>query len=168
MLKYYNAMVVFEDGSFLKFGHGNFDDWCVFLTRKTDNINVEDFKPRDWQYFKKLQHYASIYGDDLLYKDFVAIYDATSKNISSDVFDKIKCLSKKYVGNELNISIIFSILYMGMIAEENKKGTHLGKRIKRLGMHQILKENVNYKEAANFSRNKRWQYLDKICKNKGF
>lgn len=35
-------------------------------------------------------------------------------------------------------AIVFTIIYLGMVAEENKLGTKLGKRIKRLGIHQVL------------------------------
>ena len=50
------------------------------------------------------------------------------------------------------IHTIFSILYMAMIAEERKAGTRLGKRIKRLGIHKLLIENIPVREAANFMR----------------
>ena len=164
----YKPLVSFEDGSFLRYGRGKFDNWCIYLTRVTDEFNVRDYAPHDCHYFKRLQYYASIYGNELIYKDFVTIYNLTSKEPSSDVFDEIKEMAKKYKESRLNISIIFSILYMGMIAEENKEHSRLGKRIKRLGIYQILMENVNYEEAANFSRNKRWRYLDKICTDRGF
>ena len=62
----------------------------------------------------------------------------------------------------------FTIIYAGMIAEENKANTILKKRIKRLGMHQLLLENYKAEDAANFSRNKKWKELDAIMKQKGF
>ena len=54
------------------------------------------------------------------------------------------------------------------IAEENKEFTKLGKRIKRLGVHQVLKERMHYNEAANFSKGKKWKELNEICSSKGF
>jgi hypothetical protein len=63
---------------------------------------------------------------------------------------------------------IFGILYAGMIAEEQKDKKILGKRIKRLGVHQVLVELVDPKIAANYSRGKRWSDLDIECKQRGF
>ncbi len=36
------------------------------------------------------------------------------------------------------MEIWFNVLYAGMVAEENKENAVLKKRIKRLGMHQVL------------------------------
>lgn len=55
-----------------------------------------------------------------------------------------------------------------MIAEENKDYAILKKRIKRLGMHQILIEKISPEKASNFSRGRNWRELDKICKEYGF
>ena len=55
-----------------------------------------------------------------------------------------------------------------MIAEENKGNAILKKRIKRLGMHQVLLENYTPEHAANFSKGKKWKDLDKLMKQKGF
>lgn len=57
---------------------------------------------------------------------------------------------------------------MGMIAEENKENTQLGKQIKRLGVHQVLIEKMGCNEAANFSKGIRWRQIDAICSSKGF
>ena len=66
------------------------------------------------------------------------------------------------------LELIYSILYMGMIAEENKENTILGKRIKRLGMYQTLIENVPAEISANYSRGMKWHELDKECNKRGF
>lgn len=39
---------------------------------------------------------------------------------------------------------------------------------KRLAMHQILMEGMPVSEAANFSKGKKAEWLDRICKEKGF
>ena len=56
----------------------------------------------------------------------------------------------------------------GMIAEENKVNMILKKRIKRLGVYQVLMDNFPPSEAANFSKGKGWRELDSIMKAKGF
>jgi hypothetical protein len=63
---------------------------------------------------------------------------------------------------------VYVTLYMGMVAEEAKTGTRLGKRIKRLGVHQVLLERLEPEMAANFSRGKPWYELAYLCQSKGF
>lgn len=55
-----------------------------------------------------------------------------------------------------------------MIAEENKANTQLGKRIKRLGIHQLLKEKFTVEEAAKFSYGKKANILKDECQSRGF
>ena len=68
----------------------------------------------------------------------------------------------------MTIDVIFSILYMAMIAEERKKNTRLGKRIKRLGIHKLLIEKSNVLDAANFMRGMGWREIDSLCRARGF
>lgn len=55
-----------------------------------------------------------------------------------------------------------------MIAEERKAGTRLGKRIKRLGIHMLLIENIPVREAANFMRGMGWRDIARLCEERGF
>lgn len=157
-------VTTFSDGSKLEYDKGAFDDWCVYLTRP----NVLKYAPKDFQYFQRLVDYGTKYGFDNLYEDYVEIYNLTTKNIEETVLRRIKEITSKYGEDSLNIAIDFTIIYMGMIAEENKEFTKLGKRIKRLGVHQVLKEKMHYDKAANFSRGKKWKELNEICSSKGF
>lgn len=155
----------FKDGSFLEYDHGSFDEWCVYLTRP----NIARYAPRDYQYFSRLVELNKIYGSKYsLYADFVSIYNLTTSTLEPSVFDFIKTISAKYIDHAIEVAIDFSILYMGMVAEENKAYAKLGKRIKRLGVYQILIDKLEPMEAANFSKGKKWRELDKICKMKGF
>lgn len=154
----------FDDGSTLEYDSGAFDKWCVYLTRP----NQTRYAPRDFQYFQRLSIYASKYGAKTLYDDFVIIYDRATKTLNKSVFDEIVSLCRKYGDDKTNIAIDFSIIYMGMVAEENKAYTRLGKRVKRLGVHQVLIEGMDYNEAANYSRGKKWLEIHKICTEKGF
>lgn len=158
------TVTTFSDGSRLEYDKGAFDDWCVYLTRP-DGLK---YAPRDSQYFQRLVDYGAKYGFDNLYEDYVEIYNRTTKNIDEAVLKRIKEIADKYGEDALNIAIDFTIIYMGMIAEENKEFTKLGKRVKRLGVCQVLKERMHYDEAANFSRGKKWKELDRICLSKGF
>jgi hypothetical protein len=55
-----------------------------------------------------------------------------------------------------------------MLAEENKANKKLGKRIKHLGVYQVLIDELPIATAANYSRGKNWKDLDIICQNLGF
>lgn len=154
----------FDDGSYLEYDWGGFDKWCVYLKRP----NEVRYPPKDVDYFSRLKKYAETHGAQKVYDDFVSIYNKTTKEVSDAVFADIKELAKGYGADETDLAIDFSIMYMGMIAEENKARTMLGKRIKRLGVHQVLIEGMDYSEAANYSRGMGWRFIDKECKTRGF
>lgn len=85
------------------------------------------------------------------------------------MFDAIKRKCKRdFPEHELEMSIDFSILYAGMIAEENKEFSYLGKRIKRLGVYQTIYQVLTPEESANFSRGKKYRVLDALCRSLGF
>ena len=44
----------------------------------------------------------------------------------------------------------------------------LGKRIKRLGIHELLVEGKSVSDAANFMRGMGWREIDSICRGYGF
>lgn len=70
---------------------------------------------------------------------------------------------------QTKFAIVFTIIYLGMVAEENKIGyKKLGKRIKRLGIHQVLYDRYSPAAAASFSRGLPWTRIDNECKLRGF
>lgn len=154
----------FSDGSFLEFDSGKFDAWCVYLTRP----NQERYAPRDEIYFYDLLQFGNKHGARNIYDDFISIYDKAQIDIDQSVFDHIHCISQKYGEDALEIEIIYAILYMGMVAENNKRNAILKKRVKRLGVHQVLIERFTPETAANFSKGKKWQDLDSYCRERGF
>jgi hypothetical protein len=153
-------MIRLSDGTKLYFGRGKFDDWCIYVEKRDGTIDY----PLDSWYFDELQKLN--YGKEI-YNDFCLIYDITTKNLSSIVAMVCKSLAVNHKDWQL-LELIYSILYMGMIAEENKENTILGKRIKRLGMHQTLIENVPAEISANYSRGMKWTQLDEECSKRGF
>lgn len=154
----------FPDGSFLEYDRGGFDDWCVYLTSASDNRRP----PRDTDYFTQLKELAERFGTEKVYNDYVKVYDLTGKQVDRDSLDRISILSKEYGESATQVDTIFSILYMAMIAEERKAGTRLGKRIKRLGIHKLLIENIPVREAANFMRGMGWRDIARLCEERGF
>jgi hypothetical protein len=154
----------FSNKGFIEFDSGSFDDWCVYVTKP----NGERFAPTDVQYFSRLQKLGKKHGHQKIYDDFVVIFNRTTKKPEQKVFKLIRDLSADYGSDSLEIEIWFSVLYAGMIAEENKEKAILKKRIKRLGMHQVLIENTQPQIAATYSKGRKWKELDSVMKLKGF
>ena len=154
----------FTDGSVLEFDQGNFDEWCIFLTRP----GRARVAPKDWQYFTRLQELAAEYGAAKVYADFASIFDATAQTLNNTLLMHITAISNNYPRHALRADIVFTLLYAGMLAEENKAYAPLGKRIKRLGVYQVVMEWLIPREAATFSVGRPWQVLAKLCESRGF
>lgn len=152
------------DGSVLEFGPGQFDDWCVFLTRPGQMA----FAPSDRDYFADLRALATRQGNYKVYDDFVQVFDRTGPVTSEAVLQLIAALSATYRRDAAEAERVLCILYAGMVAEENKAQAKLKKRIKRLGVHQVVIEGLPPEVAADFSRGRPWRELDEECKRRGF
>lgn len=153
-----------KEGCFvIEFDTGSFDDWCIFLTRP----GFKRYAPRDTEYFSFLKQAGTKQGVAKVYNDFVQFYQLTSNQPNENILSIIEKISWQYE-QPAETEMWFVVIYAGMIAEENKKNSKLGKRVKRLGLHQLLLENFSPESAASFSKNKKWQDLDKLMKSKGF
>lgn len=147
------------------FDKGKFDDWCVYVVERNGHRKA----PLDVEYFHDLKMIALGYPDDKVYRDFLKIYELTTSSVEATVIQAIDNIVKTYKQDDQElIEQWFTVLYAGMIAEENKEKAILKKRVKRLGMHQVLMEDIPVQEAANFSKGKSWRELDKIMLEKGF
>ena len=147
------------------FDAGGFDEWCVYVVEEDGSRKA----PFDVDYFTDLKELSLHYSGNKVYDDFVSIYDMTTKNIEANVLNQINDIVLTYQGPHQNImEQWFTVLYAGMIAEENKRFAILKKRVKRLGMHQVLMDNLSPRIAANFSKGKNWRELDAIMVSKGF
>lgn len=99
----------------------------------------------------------------------MAIYRLTSNKIEHNVLLLIDQISDSYNGDErILFEKWYTVIYACMVAEENKDFAMLKKRIKRLGMYQLLIDKYSVSAAVNFSKGKKWKELDKIMKEKGF
>ena len=154
----------FNDGSYLEYDRGSFDDWCVYLTK----TNGTRKPPRDTDYFQQLKELSNTYGKNRVYEDYVKVYELTGKSVEDNILNEISEISNNYGEDSLEVDIIFSILYMAMIAEENKAFTRLGKRIKRLGIYKLLIENNSVQQSANFMRGMGWREISDLCNERGF
>jgi hypothetical protein len=147
------------------FDSGKFDDWCVYV------VESNGFKkaPFDETYFSDLYQIAQSYSNNKVYNDFVMIYERTTRNLDNGVLTMINEIVSTY-NHEHMIAVEqwLTVIYAGMIAEENKVNAILKKRVKRLGMHQVLILNMSAREAAKFSYGKKWRELDAIMIPLGF
>jgi hypothetical protein len=147
------------------FDKGRFDDWCVYVVES----NGSKAPPYDTNYFKYFERITQYYPENKIYEDFVLIYDQTTSKIDEDVLILIDKIVDTYKEKDRTlVEQWFSVIYAGMIAEENKNGTVLKKRIKRLGMYQVLVLNMSPGDAANFSRGKKATELSPLMKSYGF
>jgi uncharacterized protein DUF7004 len=159
-----------RDKHLIEFDKGLFDNWCVYLTRQ----GQEKYAPKDAAYFSVLKCLGEKHGRQKIYDDFLLYYNHTTKNISKRVLRIISEIAETYNDDAEEIDIWFSVIYAGMVAEGNKENAILGKRIKRLGMYQILCEDMDAEKAANFSRKPEnyegqwWKYLDGLMKERDF
>lgn len=155
----------FTDGSLLEYDWGKFDEWCVYLTSPSG----QRIPPKDTAYFNDIKEYSRKYGVDKVYKDYCTVYDATSKTLDKSVLKLVDAIAMTYKQEDsLKVNITFSILYLAMLSEENKKFTILGKRIKRLGLYGVLFEHMDIYQAANYMKGKSWREIDGLCKQRNF
>ncbi|MBL8025163.1 MAG: hypothetical protein JNL74_02060 [Fibrobacteres bacterium] len=153
-----------SDGSRLAFGRGKFDHWCIFLKKPDKKWRA----PRDLECFNGLLRVAKKHGAANVYNDFVSIYNVTTAKFNKEIVAAITSLVEKYGEDALVVDLWFTTLYAAMVAEENKKNAILKKRIKRLGVHQLLVDKRTAKVAASFSKGKEAWMLDLLCSLKGF
>ena len=153
-----------RDKHLVEFDKGSFDNWCVYLTRS----NQLRYAPKDIEYFTFFQQFAKKHGHRRLFNDFVCIYNHTDNTVNLHTLRLITALTNYYTEDYEELDIWFSVVYAGMIAEENKEHAILKKRIKRLGMYQLLVEKHEPSFAANFSKEKKWKELDVLMKQYGF
>lgn len=101
------------------FDSGRFDNWCVYVVNSNGSRNA----PFDNQYLSDLLDLSKKYSDNKVYDDFVRIYNKTTSKIDNEVTEFIDNISRTY--KEEDRSLIekwFTVIYAGMIAEENKEG----------------------------------------------
>ena len=143
------------------FDRGKFDSYCVYVNR----VGYERCAPTDDIYFKWIKGLAHRYGVIQVYTDFCLLYDIVDDKINKNkVIALVSNLDLHY--NE-NTIIWWLIFYMTMVAECKKKNAILKKRIKKLGVYNILIENESIDDVVQYMRGKKWQELDELMKERG-
>lgn len=167
-LKNERPFTEFENGARLFYAQGNWDDWAVYYSAP----GIKPYKPQDKEYFNDILLLANTYGTEYVYEDFVRIFEKTTREIDYSMADFIKQIAKdKYNAEDVTgVAILFTTLYMAMVSEYyyHGKPSKINKRIKRLGVYQILYKGMSVGDAANFSKGKDFSELDALCKQYGF
>jgi hypothetical protein len=153
----------FVDGTSVEFDRGKFDAWCVYVTEPGGKRHA----PTDASYFQTLRNLHRRH--PRIYEDYVRIFGVTGNLLTPAVLADIDTISKSYPpDDQREVALVLTIVYAAMIAEENRQHAPLKKRIKHLGIYQVLKENMDVQAAANFSKGKKWRDLDQLCRDRGF
>lgn len=160
-----NNIKILRNNRKVIFGTGTFDDWCVYVVEKDGAKKA----PHDVTYFSELLDISQHYGNNKVYQDFVSIYNLTTERIDQQAINLIDRIVQSYqIQHQMILEQWFTVIYAGMVAEENKAHAVLKKRIKRLGMYQVLILGITPTDAANFAKNKKWRGIDAIMKTYGF
>ncbi len=154
----------FSNGWSLEFDRGQFDEWCVYEVSPDGRRTA----PRDVDYFNELLEFSSRHGKQRIYDDFVEVFNASGPKVTTDSLGTINEVAERYGQEKEPILRVLIILHMGMVAENLKRHTRLGKRIKRLGVHDLLLDSGDVDNAAHFMRGMGWREIDALCIERGF
>ena len=166
--------IYFSEGD-IEYEDGTYDQFYVSVEQgSAESFDYNSDFVLDKNIFLALMDLGSLYGEQVVYDDFLKFYNMTKSVVEGkefgqmqSVFDCILELSKRYRKDALRVEVVFSWLYSAMVAEENKRNTKLGKRVKRLGVYQVLIENMSPENASEFSCDKTWQWIDGECEKRG-
>lgn len=143
------------------FGQGNFDKYCVFVNCPSHF----KYAPTDDVYFKWLLKLSKQYGVDIVWDDFNRIYNIVGDDIEEDLALKtITMIDKHYNEDTIMWWLVF---YMTMIAEQKKENAILKKRIKRLGVYNILFDHYDIDYVITYMKGTNWRTLAKMMKERG-
>lgn len=149
-----------KDGTRIWFDKGNFDDWCVFVKEKNE---IKCYTDKD--YFNVIKSLSKIYGVEMVYDDFKTIYFSVNKQFDiNKMVTECESIAKHYAEKTLKWWIV---LYMTMVAEENKKNKILGKRIKHLGIYNILFDKYEIDYVTSYMNGMKWYELNKLMNERG-
>ena len=137
------------------FAPGKFDPWCVYVRHA----------PLDGEYFLQLKILANKYGKQKVYNDFLKVYNIVDANFNpKEVLKNAEEIDSAY---DENTTLLWIVLHMTMIAEERKENAILKKRIKHLGVYNLLFDEYNIDYITTYMKDTNWRKLDKLMKERG-
>lgn len=138
------------------FCRGKIDDWCIlFQCMEADGL-WHRYAPRDRYYFNQLAWLAGQsflgYTPEKIWNHMLWLFyrmRATRQYIEPDIMQEIFQLCKtEYPQSYAMAQECFTLIYYGMVAEENKANTVAGREIKMNGIHKVLMERYPVDIAA--------------------
>jgi hypothetical protein len=100
--------------------------------------------------------------DGIFPEEIMRLTIELAKNIEADtVLSDVKIPN---LTGTLQEKKMWYALAAAMISEENWIYKRVGKRLKLLGLHQSLIQNMPVQDAAIWSKRKNWRVIDKECK----
>ena len=150
------ALRMFRDGTLLLYDRGSFDEYRVSFY---DNKLRYRSSPNDAQFFT---FFLKMGENEKVWQMILHLASQIDKHTQ---FANI--ILPQLTGS-LEEEKVFSALAAAMMSEEKKAKTKLGKRVKLLGCHQVLIQNISPRVAAKWSRGKPWREIDDECVKWGF
>ena len=142
------------------FDEGKFDEWCVYCRRPDGSFAL------DKQYLYWIKKMSQRYGKDRVYNDFLKIYDIARYDY--DFTEGLNVIKEVSDGYPVCTEQWWCVFYMTMIAECRKEGTILNKRIKRLGVYNVIFDGYGSGYTANYMKKLHWWELDELMRERGF
>ena len=151
------------------FDRGNFDEWCVHCMKPDGKM----WFAYDSEYLSWIKRMAKFHGKDKVYKDFISIYNSACYNFNmKNGYEVIKEVASHYPSKDTT-EHWWTYFWMTMVAEERKENAIVGKKIKRLAVHNLLYDNYKLSYVLKYMDTRRnpnmnWRVLDDLCYERGF
>lgn len=143
------------------FDKGNFDKYCVYVNGR----GRFRYAPTDDEYFNWILNLSKKYTVEQVWDDFCQVFNIVDTNENdNDVMNLIQKIDIHYDEDTIIWWILF---YMTMLAECKKENAILKKRIKKLGVYNLLFDKYSIDYVTTYMRNQTWRDLDKLMKERG-
>lgn len=152
-----------QNGDKVEFASGRFDEWCVYIVRNGAGRRA----PRDVEYFTYFHELGQRHSAEQVLEYVRAVYRVAARTINATSLGQIAERALNFGDESDEAEFWGTVLYSAMVAEENNPKP-LKKRVKMLGLHQLLVDRMAPEEAADWSRGRRFPELDAECRKRGF
>ena len=148
------------------FSEGSFDSYCVYVNEVP---NMFRHAMKDSEYFKWILYLSRCYGVIQVWDDFCKIYDIV------DMDSNAKPDAKKAMATAIEIDSHYTeetikwwlVFYMTMVAECKKKYAIIKKKIKKLGVYNVLIDEWDIDYVTTYMVNMDWRDLAEMMKERG-
>lgn len=154
-------------GQFLLFGKGSFDDWTPYVATVMTDGSVMCSYPSDKHYFEIAAGLANGHGPDKVYDDVRYLYARCGKEFDPALAAELAKISLTYGRDHEWAYNMLMHAYFGMLSEENKPGTALGRSLKMNGFYSFLRAGRPFDAAADECRGRSWQEIRDECLSRG-